>query len=108
MKKLAQSNLSTGAGTLLYTVPNTYHTEVINIDAANTTSSAVTCSVHLVPSGGSVDASNMLFPAISIPANTLLQWTGVQSLDAGDFIQGIGSATGITINITGTESPASR
>jgi len=61
-----------------------------------------------VPVGAAVGAANMLFPAISIPANTLFQWTGTQSLDSGDFIQGIGSATGITVNITGAESPASR
>jgi hypothetical protein len=45
----------------------------------------------------------MLFPTVTIPANTLVQWTGCEVLNAGDFIQGIGSASGITVNITGNE-----
>lgn len=103
MKKLAQSALSTGSGTLLYTVPAGYQTDMNDVNIANTASTAISCSIHLVPSGGAVGTSNMLFPATSIPANTLIQWTGVSHLLAGDFIQGIGSASGLTVSITGDQ-----
>lgn len=39
MKNLSQSSVGTGAGTLLYTVPNGYKTDVESIDIANTTAS---------------------------------------------------------------------
>lgn len=103
MKRLAQSAVGTGSGTLLYTVPNGYRTTVTNIDVANTTSAAISFTLHLVVGGDTPAAANMLFPAVSIPANTLVQWTGDQQMRVGGFIQGIGSAAGITVNITGDE-----
>ena len=103
IKRLSQSAVGTGAGTLLYTVPTSYRTNVTNIDVANTTSAPVNFTLYLVNSGGSVAAANMLFPTVSVPANTMIQWTGLQQITAGAFIQAIGSATGITVNITGDE-----
>jgi len=104
MKKLAQGAVTTGSGTLLYTVPNGYKADVNNIDVANTTAAPISFTLHLVVSGGSPAASNMLFPAVSIPGNTMVQWVGEQQMKTGGFIQGIGSAAGITVNITGNES----
>lgn len=104
MKKLAQSAVTTGAGTLLYTVPNGFKADVQNIDVANTTAAPISFTMHLVVSGGSASAANMLFPAVSIPGNTMVQWVGDQQMKTGGFIQGIGSAAGITVNISGNES----
>jgi acyl dehydratase len=103
MKKLGQGAITTGSGTLLYTVPLNYRTEVMDICLSNTTAAPITCAIHLVPVGVAVGSSNMLFPTVTIPGNTLIQWTGLQELNAGDFIQGIGSAAGITVNISGNE-----
>lgn len=103
MKKLAQGAVTTGAGTLLYTVPTDFKADVIDITISNTTTSAVSFKLHLVPSGGSVADSNMFIPNVSIPGNTLIQWSGTQTLNPADFIQGISSATGVTIRITGEE-----
>lgn len=103
MKKLGQGAITTGAGTLIYTVPSGYRTDVMDICISNTTAGALTCAVHLVPVGGSSSASNALFPTVAIPGNTIVQWVGVQTLNAGDFIQGIGSGSGITVNISGEE-----
>lgn len=103
MKRLAQSAVGTGAGTLLYTVPSSYQTVVTDIDVANTTAGALSLTLHLVVSGGSASAANMLFPAISIAANTMVQWKGHQHMSYGGFIQGIGSGAGITVHITGDE-----
>ena len=103
MKKLAQGAIGTGSGTLAYTVPTGFKADVIDICIANTASGSLTCALHLVPVGVAVGVSNMLFPTVSIAGNTVLQWTGVQTLNADDFIQAIGSASGLTMNITGSE-----
>jgi len=103
LKKLAQGAIGTGTGTLAYTVPQGYRTKVTNIDIANTTSGALTLLVHLVPVGVAVGTTNQLIPTVNIPANTLIQWTGCQLLNSGDFIQCIGSGSGLTMNITGDE-----
>ena len=103
MKKLGQGAITTGAGTLLYTVPTGIRTEVLDILIANTTSGGLTCSIHLAPTGVAVGTSNAMFSSLSIPAYTTVHWSGVQCLNAGDFIQGIGSGSGLTVNITGEE-----
>lgn len=106
MKKLAQGAIGTGTGTLLYTVPTGMKTDVLDVTVGNTAATDTTCAIHLVPVGVAVGASNVLFPTVSIAANTMVQWSGKQTLNAGDFIQGIGSQAGLTINITGDESRA--
>lgn len=103
LKRLGQAAITTGTGTLIYTAPTGYRTELRDICIANTGVSAITCKLHLAPVGVAVGTSNLLFPDVSIPCNTLVQWTGVQVMNAGDFIQGIGSAAGITVTITGDE-----
>ena len=106
MKKLGQGAITTGAGTLLYTCPAGMSTEVLDILIANTTSGGLTCSIHLAPTGVAVRSSNAMFSSESIPANTTVHWSGIQCLNAGDFIQGIGSGTGLTANISGDEARA--
>ena len=106
MKKLGQGAITTGGGTLLYTVPTGMRTEVLDINVANTTSAGLTCSLHLAPTGVAVAASNAMFSTLSIPAYTTVHWSGIQVLNAGDFIQGIGSGAGITVNISGDEARA--
>lgn len=106
MKRLAQNAIGTGAGTQLYVTPTGMRTEVKDINIANTTSGALSCSLHLVPTGASATTANMLFPAVLVDPNTIIQWTGSQVLNAGDFIQGIGSAAGLTLTISGDEHRA--
>jgi hypothetical protein len=101
VKKLGQSAIGTGA--TIYTVPTGYRTDVVDINIANTTAGALSVSIYLVPSGGSHTTSNMLFPAVSVPANTLVQWTGLQVLNTGDFIYGVGSGSGVTVTVSGDE-----
>lgn len=104
MKKLGRGQLAIGAGTTVYTVPTGYRTEVLDINIANTNSTTVTCAIHLVPAGSSASNATALFPTVTVPANTVIQWTGIEMLNAGDFIQGIaGTATSITVNVTGNE-----
>jgi hypothetical protein len=107
MKKLGRGAIA-AAGTTVYTVPSGYRTEVLDINIANTTATETTCSIHLVPSGSSATADNMLFPAVAIKGNHLIQWTGIELLNAGDSIRGVaGVDSAITVNITGNEYRAS-
>jgi hypothetical protein len=103
MKNLAKASVGTGAGTLLYTVPREFRADINDITMSNTTVGALSLKVHLVPTGGSVADSNMLIPNISIPGNTVVQWSGYQSIGSQGFIQGIASAAGISVSINGEE-----
>ena len=103
MKKLAQGAVGTGAGTLLYTTPTEFKADLNDITFSNATSSPISFKLHLVPTGGSVADSNMFIPNVSVPGNTFVQWTGTQTLNPGDFVQGIASAAGVTVSITGNE-----
>ena len=90
--------------TTRYTVPASTRTFVKDICIANTTGGALTVDVHFVPTAGTAGTDNAILYGVSIAANSTLQWTGNQILDAGDFIQDKGSSTGLTINISGGEA----
>ena len=101
--KLGYGGAGTGAGTLMYTVPQGYSTEIIDINIANTTSGTLSCSIHFVASGGSVATTNALFYQVPILAYSVEHWTGMQTLREGDFIQAVGSGAGLTLFINGIE-----
>lgn len=101
--KLGQAAI-TGATTTLYTVPASTRTMVKELDICNTTGGALTVNVHLVPSAGSAGTANALLYGTSISANTTLQWSGVQVLNAGDTIQIQASGVGLTISASGGEA----
>lgn len=101
--KLGQAAIATTLATL-YTAPASTRTFVKDITLANTAAVSISATVHLVPSGGSATAATQLVPSMAIAANTLLQWKGVQTLNAGDTIQTIATATGVTINASGGEA----
>lgn len=107
MKQLAQSLVGTGSGTTLYTVPTAYRAEIKDIFIANTTSSPISLSFHFVVYGGSASTSNAIFKDVSIPGNTTVHWSGVQTLSSGKFIQAIGSSSGITMTVNGEEERVS-
>lgn len=101
--KLAQAAITTGT-TTIYTVPASTRALVKDIDICNTTGGALTVNLHLVPSAGTAGTGNALLYGTSINANTTLQWTGVQVMNAGDTIQVQGSGLGLTVNISGGEA----
>lgn len=103
MKKLFQGAITTGAGTLCYTVPSSAQTDIQDIEICNTANGAIQFTCCLVPSGGSATANNALFWNANISGYSIVQWTGDTMLSAGDFIQCIGGFTGITVTINGAE-----
>lgn len=101
--KLGQGSIATSL-TTRYTTPASTRTMVKDITICNTsTTAAINVSLYLVPSGGSAGVTNIFISNASIPPSGVFQWTGVQIMNAGDFIQDIGSATGCTVNISGGE-----
>jgi len=97
--------ISSGAATTsvstLYTVPSNVQFQLQEIDITNTSATAGTFTIYLVPSGGTASTSNALFYTAPINGNTTVQWTGVLSLAAGTTIQALASATTITYKISG-------
>lgn len=101
--RLAQAETTTSYVTI-YTTPLATRTYVKNIDICNTTSGSLRFYVHLIPKDGTAGAGNALFYNAPINGNTTVQWTGSEILTPGDLIQIKGSATGISITITGGEA----
>lgn len=91
----------TAGHSLLYTVPSGQQMAVVDIEICNTAAGAATFYISLVPSGGTAGASNALFYATTIAANTTTQWTGQQVLMAGGSVQAYASATTVTFLVTG-------
>ena len=74
------------------------------IDVANNGTGAASVAVYLVPSGGSADSSNRLVPSVSIPKNTIFQWTGTQVMDEGATIQANSTIADVTLTASGGEA----
>jgi len=101
--QLGQAAITTSAATL-YTAPTGVRTFVKDLNICNTTGAAVTVNVYLIPTSGSAGTGNALLYGLSIAANTVYRWTGVQIMNAGGFIQVSASATGLTITASGAEA----
>lgn len=68
----------------------------------NTTASAATLTLYLVPSGGTAGVANMLFNALSVAAGTTQILDLEQSMNPGDFIAGLQSvAAALTVSLSG-------
>jgi hypothetical protein len=95
-KRVSPAQL-TGSTTTLYTTPASTTTYLRSIILSNDTTSAVTATIYLVPSGGSADDTNKLIGAKSLPTDgTPLQFNFGEDevvLEAGDTIRGVASTT---------------
>lgn len=95
-KRVSPAQL-TGSTTTLYTVPASTTSYLRSIILSNDTTSAVTATIYLVPTGGSAADTNKLIGAKSLPVDgTPLQFNYGQDeviLEAGDTIQGFASTT---------------
>ena len=70
----------------------------------NTSASAVTVTLNLVPNGGSLLTSNQVLSATSVPANSQLIWAADIPMIAGDSFQALAStAAVVNLIISGIE-----
>lgn len=104
-KKLGQAQISDASPTTLYTVGSGKKGIVKDIIITNTTATAATVSIWLVPSGGSPDDTNAIMKNWNVPANDMAHFSMWQVLETeGDTIQAqAGTTTSITITISGAE-----
>jgi hypothetical protein len=102
-KLSAPTSITTGL-TTLFTVAAATLAMLKDMDICNTTGAPIAVTVYLVPSGASAGASNALLSSVSVPANSTLQWTGTQHLNAGDSVQVLAASTGLTIHCSGANA----
>jgi hypothetical protein len=105
----------TASSTTLYTAPSAPtvansvgqnpKAHIKQIRVTNTDTSARTFTLYLVPSGGSVGATNTIHSAVTIAANTDYIYDGLEDiLEAGDTIRGLASVTSVVcVSISGDE-----
>lgn len=88
------------SATTIYTSPGATQTIIRDILVANTTGGAVTFTMSL----GSDAAGTRIFPAVSIPANTVIQLTCGLPVEAGEILQAYAGATSsITLTVSGVQ-----
>lgn len=96
--------LTTGAATL-FTIGATPASNLLRggrVRFTNTTAAAVTVTAHAVPAGGALADANAILKAKSVGANDYLD-IDLPAMKAGDFLQALASATGITAHfVTGS------
>jgi ATP-dependent protease ClpP protease subunit len=102
-KKFYQGTLTNSAADL-YTVPVATSAVLKEITLVNYTAGAVTATLHLVPSGGSVADGNKIFDAVSLNAHETKTFPLSQGMSTGDKLSGLASAgTAINIFMSGFE-----
>lgn len=98
-KILASGQVAGTGDTTVYTVPASSAVKVATAVLTNVSAGAVTVSVSVVPSGGSVDGTHKVVSAYSLAANDSTKLTEVEGamLDAGAFIS-INASVGASVN----------
>jgi hypothetical protein len=73
-----------------------------HIRLVNKTAGAVTASLYIGATGGSAAGTEFAFNAVSIPANSYVDWYGLCRLESTDFLTGLaGAAASITFEAEG-------
>jgi len=68
-KLLGQGRYANTTNNTVYTVPASTTAQFTSIRVANTTATAVTCRIFIVPSGGTADQTTAIVYDFNIPAN---------------------------------------
>lgn len=99
-KILGSLQLSSGDNTV-YTVPGSKAAKLATLTVTNVTGSAVTVSVSVVPSGGSVDTTHKIVNAYSLAGNDALLIDDVKGMWLGDGDKvSINAGTGSAVDAT--------
>ena len=90
-------NITSVAGPVGFTMSQPYII-LKHIRIVNKTAGAVTCSFWLGATGGNVAGTEVIGQALSVAANSYVDWYGTMRLDAADFlVGGAGAATSLSI-----------
>ena len=83
----------------LYTVGASSTAVIKSIRVCNTTATAATCRVFLVPSGGTADQTTAIYYDFTVPPNSTLSDDGYHILAASGTLQ-VRSGTGSALTFT--------
>jgi len=97
---LGQAPLTTSAA-VIYLAPTQALTAIRSITVVNTSGSTATFNLYLVPPNTTAGASNAIYYTYSLTSGQTLQWLGEQVLGGLWTLQGLASATGITVTASG-------
>lgn len=96
---------SSGAGSVIYTVPGSTTGLVRKIQISNNGTAAATVKLHHVESGGAADGTNVILPTTVLGVNEHGENDAPFAMAAGDSIRAYGDGTNaVTINIYGLEA----
>ena len=87
------------AGPIGFTMTQPYLI-IKHIRVVNKTAGAVTCSFWLGATGGNAAGSEVIGIALSVAANSYIDWYGLLRLDAADFLVG-GASAATSLSIEG-------
>lgn len=100
LKRLAGPLALTATSATIYTVPASTTTSLRNIHVVNTTAG----SLNFTMSIGVDAAGTRIYDALVIPAKSALAWDGLMVLTTTETVRAYGSATGLTITLSGVET----
>ena len=94
-KRLVNGSQLTASAATYYTTPANSLTTIAAMTVTNTTGTARTLTVHLVPSGGTADATNCICSARVVAIGETYNVSGAigQTLDAAGTIQALADVT---------------
>jgi hypothetical protein len=96
---LLNGGITSLAGPIGYTQTQPYLI-LKHIRAINKTAGPVSLTLYKGATGGSAAGTEFAFVAVTIPANSALDWYGQTRFDSVDFLTGVaGAATSIVLNI---------
>lgn len=104
-KRLVAGSQIAASATTYYTA-TLVRTRVDSCSLTNTTGGAITVSLHLVPSGGTADATNIVLSTYSVAAGQTYVPPGIigQWIEEGGTLQAVASsATSVTLVCSGVE-----
>lgn len=87
--------------TTLYTTPSNSTSYLTEVNISNTSATAATFSIYIVPLNDTAASSNALFYLAPIQGRSTVQWQGSVFLPSGATIQAQGSTTSINFYATG-------
>lgn len=105
-KPLIAPQQLTNSNATYYTVPASTVTKLVMIVLVNDTTTAVTVTINIVPTGGSADDTNILMKTVSIPTDgfPVILILDEFYMAAATTIQAVASVTAqVTIHISGVE-----
>ena len=99
-KRLYGPAQPTTTAATVYTVPASTTAIIRNIRVSNTTGSAATITMSI----GANAAAAQIMSAVSVPANSVYDWSGFLVLSATEIIQALqGTSSALTVTISGVE-----